>query len=444
MKTSLPGRRGTSALLAGVLIASGGLAACGSSSSSGGKASLTWYINPDVGNTDASKGGQASLAKVCSAASGGKYDIKVQLLPNSASDQRIQLLRRLIANDSTMDLMSMDPAFVTEFASAKLLAPVPQDKYADFKADRVPSAIKGATFDGKLIAAPFWANTQLLWYRKSVAQKAGLNLSPTSSVTWQQVIAAAKSQKKQIGVQAKLYEGYAVWINALVAGGGGSLIKNPSATADSTQLGIDTPAGKDAASIISQIAKSGLGGPAMGSSDETAALDLFGSGQAGFLVNWPYTYAALTGKDGALAKNASDIGATVYPRTIAGHTAAPPFGGIDLAVGKSSKHSAIAYEAATCITNAKNQASYMAASGNPASRQSAFTDPAVLKAFPNGIAATILKSLGTATPRPLSPYWGDVSTGLQQQFSPPSAVTTQTPSKAQTFIANVLKGKALL
>ncbi len=435
MNTPLPRRRGMALALAGAMVASVGLAACGSSNEGGAKTSLTWYINPDVGNTDPTKGGQASLALECSKASGGKYDIKVQLLPNSASDQRIQLLRRLVANDSSMDLMSMDPAFVTEFASADLLAPVPKDMYDNFKADRVDSALKGATFDDKLIAVPFWANTQLLWYSKKVAKAAGLDM--TKPVTWAQVIAAAKKEKKKIGVQAKLYEGYSVWINALIAGGGGSIIKDPAATAEKVVLGINSPAGKDAAKIISTIANTGLGGPAMGSSDETAALDLFQSKAAAFLVNWPYTYAALTG-------DKSDVGAVVYPRTVADKVAAPPFGGIDLAVGKSSKNPKVAYEAAACITNEKNQASYMAKAGNPASRKGAFKDAAVVKAFPNGIAQTILESLGTATPRPLSPYWGDISTGLQQQFSPPSSVDQKTPAQAQTFIGNVLKGKALL
>lgn len=434
MNTPLPRRRGIALGLAGAMVASVGLAACGSS---GAKTSLTWYINPDVGNTDPSKGGQASLALECSRASGGKYDIKVQLLPNSASDQRIQLLRRLVANDDSMDLMSMDPAFVTEFASADLLAPVPKDMYDDFKSDRVTSAIEGATFKKELIAVPFWANTQLLWYSKKVAKSAGLKIDKDNPVTWDQVIDAAKKEEKKIGVQAKLYEGYAVWINALIAGGGGSIIADPAATAKNVKLGIDSPAGKDAARIISTIAKSGLGGPAMGSSDETAALDLFQSKSAAFLVNWPYTYAALTG-------DKSDVGAAVYPRTNAGTVAAPPFGGIDLAVGKSSKNPKVAYEAAACITNEKNQASYMAKAGNPASRKAAFKDPAVVKAFPGDIAPTILKSLETATPRPLSPYWGDISTGLQQQFSPPSSVTMKTPAQAQTFIGNVLKGKALL
>lgn len=420
-------------------MATTGLAACGGSSSSGsGPKQLTWYINPDVGNANPSPklGGQAWLAKDCSDASGGKYKIKVQLLPNSASDQRIQLLRRLAGGDKTMDLMSVDPAFVSEFAAAGYFAPVPQNMVKEFKADRVQSSIDASTYDGKLMSVPFWSNTQLLWYKKSVAKKAGLDM--TKPITWDQLIKGAQKTKMQIGVQAKLYEGYAVWINALVAGAGGKIVKNPNATYENIKLGLDSAAGRDAARIIHEVSSTGVGGPAMGSSTETESLNLFGSPKGGFLVNWPYTYAAYAGKD------KKDVAATMYPRTVAGENAAPPYGGIQLAVGKGSQHADLAYQAAACISNTKHQAYYMAKSGNPASRKGAYQDKAVQKAFPNGIAEEIRKSLDVAAARPLTPYWGDISTALQQKFSPPSSVSQQTPAKTQAFILKVLNGKALL
>jgi multiple sugar transport system substrate-binding protein len=68
----------------------------------------------------------------------------------------------------------------------------------------------------------------------------------------------------------------------------------------------------------------------------------------------------------------------------------------------------------------------------------------VLKAFPDGIAATILKSLQQAAPRPQSQYYGDLSTALQKSFSPPQSVSSSTPAKAQKFILQVLKGEKLL
>lgn len=418
------------------LVGSAGIAAC--SSASGGTPNLTWYINPDGGGSDPTKGGQAQLAKECTAASGGKYTITIQQLPNSASDQRIQLLRRLAAGDASMDLMSMDPVFVAEFAEAGYLAPVPQSMQAEFTQDRVQSAIDASKWQGKLVAVPFWANTQLLWYRKSVAAKAGLDMS--KPVTWDQVIAAAQKTNTKIGVQSSLYEGYMVWINALISGAGGKIVQNPGARYDELKLGLDSQAGRDAAKIIQQVASTGVGGPAMGSSTETEALNLFQSTTtSGFLVNWPYTYAALTT---AKVPFLNDIGWAMYPQTVAGQQSRPPFGGIEIGVGAKSSHQDLAYQAAACITSQKNQTTYMLGTGNPASRKAVFEEADVKKAFP--MANLIQDSLQQAAPRPQSQYYGDISSGIQQQFSPPGSVNQQTPAKAQEFILKVLNGKALL
>src|SRR5580765_5864069 len=106
--------------LAAVSLAAGVLTACGSS---GGVPTLTWYINPD-------NGGQAAVAKNCSTS---KYKIAVQVLPQDATQQRVQLARRLAAHDPEIDLMSLDPPFTAEFADAGFLAEVPQDAKAQLE-----------------------------------------------------------------------------------------------------------------------------------------------------------------------------------------------------------------------------------------------------------------------------------------------------------------------
>ena len=198
----MPTQRTRAAVVGVALIstlATGSLAACSSSDTGSGR-TLTWYINPDGGGADPTKKGQAQIAKECTDASGGRYTIRVQLLPNSASDQRQQLLRRLAAKDSGTDMMSMDPVFVAEFAQAGFLDPVPQGDADGFTRNAVKPSVEASTWKGRLVAAPMWANTQLLWYRKSVAKAAGLDLN--QPVTWEQLIQAAKSQQKTIGVQA--------------------------------------------------------------------------------------------------------------------------------------------------------------------------------------------------------------------------------------------------
>lgn len=440
MRKSTPRSRSVAVGLAAAMVATVGLTGCSGSTSSSGTPTLTWFINPDGGGADPTKGGQAQLAKECSDASGGKYTIQIEQLPNSATDQRTQLLRRLAAGDTGMDLMSVDPVYVAEFAEAGYLAPVPESMKSEFTNDRVQSAITAATWKGKLVAVPFWANTQLLWYRKSVAEKAGLDMS--KPVTWDQVIAAAQKTNTKVGVQAKLYEGYTVWINALVESAGGKIIQNPGATYDNLKMGLDSDAGRKAAAIIAKVSSTGVGGPAMGSSSETEALNLFqANSSSGFMLNWPYVYAAL---QSSKVKWIDDVAATQYPQAVAGKTAKAPFGGIDISVGAKSLHTDLAYQAAQCITSTKHQIEYMVGTGNPASSKAAFDDPSVQKAFPNGIAAKIRTSLEAAAPRPQTQYYGDVSTGLQQKFSPPDAVDEQTPAGAQKFILDVLKGDALL
>ena len=334
--------------------------------------------------------------------------------------------------------MSLDPVFVAEFAQAGFLGDIPASDDAQFTDNIVAPAVQASTWQGKLVAAPFWANTQLLWYRKSVAAKAGLDMS--KPVTWDEVIAAAKKTGTTVGVQADQYEGYTVWINALVASAGGQILENPGASANDTKLGLDSAAGRTAAKIIAEVAAQGVGGPALSTEEETQALDQFQEpGASGFLVNWPYTWAAL---GSANFRDISDVGWTQYPQAVAGTTSHPPFGGIEIGISKYSKNQQFALDATKCITSEKSQTEYMVNSGNPAANKDSYNDPAVQKLFP--MAALIRSSLDVAAPRPQSQFYGDLSGALQKSFSPPSNVNQGTPAAAQKFILQVIKGEKLL
>lgn len=416
-----------------------GLAACGGGDDgSGGATQLTWYINPDGGGSDPAGGGQAQLAKECTDASKGKYDISIQMLPNDATDQRQQLLRRLASGDTGVDIMSIDPVFVAEFAEAGYLAPVPEDQQKTFTEDVVEPAVKNAMWKDEMVAAPFWANTQLLWYRKSIAKKAGLDME--KPVTWDQLIQAAKKTDTNIGVQASPYEGYVAWINALVEGGGGHIVENPEADGEDLEFGLESPGGKKAAKVIQDLSEAGVGGPAMGSTTETTALDMFQNENAGFMLNWPYVYAALKGAD---VEWMDDLAWARYPETVEGEQSKPPLGGIEMGVSDSSEHPDEAWDAVECLTSQKSQTAYMLGTGNPAARKAVYDDPAVKKEFP--MAQDIRYSLDTSAPRPLTQYYGDVSAGLQEEYSPPGSVDPDTtPKQATKLLEDVLKGDALL
>lgn len=412
------------------------LAACAGSGS--GTPVLTWYINPD-------DGGQATIAQECTEAAEGRYTIETSVLPRDASAQREQLARRLAAKDSSIDIMSLDPPFIPEMAEPGFLAPVPDDVAQRVTENVVAGALAGATWGDELVTVPFWANTQLLWYRKSVAEAAGLDPA-TTAVTWDQIITAARDQDKYLSVQGTKAESLTVWINALIASAGGTIIENPEAPADEVTLGLDSPAGEAAATIIGTIGKEGLGGPALPTEDEGVSLSIFQGDQGSFMVNWPFVWSATKAgvEDGTFDQALlDDIGWALYPQVTEDQPTAPPYGGINLGIGAYSKHVDLAYEAAECIVTPEHQAQYFATNGNPPSNTEAYDDPAVTEAFP--MADVIRESLELAVPRPQTPYYNEVSTGLQQTWHPPSAVTPEvTPTESSDLITAVLRGEQLL
>ncbi|MEQ3549951.1 extracellular solute-binding protein [Pseudonocardia nematodicida] len=425
-------RRGLAAGAAAVALAA--LAGCGGAPA--GPPVLNWYTNPD-------DGGQAAIAARCTEASGGQYRIATSVLPRQSGEQRQQLIRRLAANDSSIDIMSIDPPYIPEFAEAGFLAPVPPEVGQRTTEGVVNSAVEGASWNGELVTVPFWANTQLLWYRQSMAEAAGLDM--TGPVTWDQLIEAAQAQDSTIAVQGTRAESLTVWLNALVESGGGEIITDPSpGNPEGVQLGLDTPAAEKAAEIMRDA--SAVGGPGFSTSSEDENSNAFQGGNAMFQMNWPFVWGKAKGgvEDGSVEQSIlDDFGWAVYPQVDAADPAAPPYGGINLGIGAFSPNVDLAYAAAECIVSEENQKDYFLTNGNPAAKESVFTDPEVLEEFP--MAPVIEQSLQQAKPRPQTPYYSEVSESIQRNYHPTAGIDPPTvgPATAELIRAVLAKEELL-
>src|SRR5215212_1752091 len=411
--------------MAAIATAAGVLTACGGG---GGKTTLVWYINPDAG-------GQAKIAETCST---DDYTITTQTLPQDANQQRVQLARRLEAHDTGIDLMSIDPPYTAEFANGGLLAPIPQDEQQTLEQQSFKGATDAATWNGQLVVYPFWSNTQVLWYRKSFVDKAGLDMS--QPVTWDQIIQAAADNGGTVAVQANKYEGYVVWINALVSGAGGTLITNASKGVDA-DVSINSKAGEDAAQVIADLANSKAAPADLSIAQEGQAGATFGTPQGAFMVNWTYIWHNYDETQPEVAK---DIGYAMYPETVEGKTSRPPYGGIGIGVSSYSNHIEEATEAAACLVEPKQQATNAALTGNMPSSPAGYQDERIQKLFPPDLIKLFEDSVNAAAPRTVTPYWSDISGAIQSTWHPPADVNSSTPGDSATFIEDVLTGKKLL
>ena len=421
-----PGGRRIAGSIATLALASSLLAACGGD---GGKPELVWYINPD-------SGGQAAIAEDCST---DDYTITTQVLPQDASQQRIQLSRRLAAEDPEIDLMSLDPPFTAEFADAGFLAPVPQETLQQLEEQGTfQGALDAATWNDELVVFPFWSNTQVLWYRKSFVEKAGIDMS--QPVTWDQIIDVASENDGEIGVQANKYEGYVVWINALIESAGGHILEGAEKGVDA-DLTIQEEPGQVAAGIIEKLASSSAAPSDLSVSNEGTAGSTFGSDQGSFLVNWTYIFHNY---DETAPDVADDIGYTRYPQAVEGEESRPPYGGIGIGVSEYSDDKELALEAAACLVEPEQQGKNAEMTGNMPASTAGYEYPALQEIYPADLLQLFQDSVNAAAPRTVTPYWSDVSSSIQSTWHPPASVDGDTPESSEGFIEEILKGGKLL
>ncbi|MCY1137010.1 extracellular solute-binding protein [Actinoplanes sp. Pm04-4] len=411
------------------------LAGCGGDD---GSNTLTYYI------ADAA---QEDVATRCSAESGGAYAFNIQRLPNTAAGGREQLLRRLAAEDRSMDIVSVDPPFMAEFANAGFLRAFTDAERQEFSDGILDGPLKQSTFRDTLYSAPLYGNTQLLWYRKSVLQKAGVDPS-AGPVTWDQLIKGATQAGVTVAAQGRRNESLMVWVNALVSSAGGSILQAGSENLPANEVkgGLNTPAGAEAARIMHELAVSPAAPAGFSTAGEEDSRAAFQAGTGGFMVNWPYVWAAFDSaiEEGTLPANfKDDVGWAAYPRVETGTESASPSGGLGLSISSFSRKQDLAVQAIRCLANEQSQKDFMKTAGNPAALASVFDDPEIREMFP--MADEIRTGLDAATPRPVSPYYGDVTGSIQTAFHPPDSLSPgSTPREANDLLEDVLSNKRLI
>jgi trehalose/maltose transport system substrate-binding protein len=400
-------------------------AACGSgSSTTKGPVTLNWYIFPEF------SGAFVKSAQQCSAHSGGAYKIQIQNLPNAADGQRQQMVRRLAADDPSMDILGLDVTWTPEFAEAGWITPWPANVARQIVHGTLKTMVDTATWNGRLYSAPFNTNTQLLWYRK--------DLVPHPPKTWKQMITMAEALAKQgkphyIEIQGAQYEGYTVWFNTLVNSAGGQILS------DNGQKVLLGPPAVRALDVIHTLAHSPAADPSLASQMEDQNRLQFEAGRAAFELNYPYFYPSAKADVPDIFKN---MRWTTYPTVKPGEPAHVTIGGINLAVGAFSKHKAQAFAAIECLRNPQNEIRNAVLGGLPPVLEAIYSQPAFQKAYPMWKA--IFDTLKTASVRPKTPAYQSVSLQISYTLSPPSGVSAGVLGTLRSRLGDAINSRGLV
>jgi multiple sugar transport system substrate-binding protein len=413
------------AALLAALAAAPLLAGCGTGDRD---VTLHWYVGQE------SSGAYRAAAQHCTDSSNGRYRIALEPLPRSSDAQREQLVRRLAARDRTVDLIGLDVVWTAEFAEAGWLRPWTGELARQVSAGVLAGPLATAGYRGRLWAAPFTSNTQLLWYRKSRTTQV-----PT---TWDEVITQAEALpagENEVAVQGGRYEGYTVWVTSLLASAGTSLVTDADQP-DRARADLADGPSRTALGVIRRLARSAVADPGLSVAAEAETRQAMLSGTAAFSLNYTALYAeARAEAPGLLA----DLGWARYPAVVAGRPSRPPLGGINLGVGMFSPHPTQAFDAAACVRSAVNQRLVVITGGLPPTIAAVYDDPAVVRQLPFG--PLLRQSIAAAVPRPATPAYSDVSLAVQLVLHPPASVDPDRDvPRLRRTIDDALASKALL
>jgi multiple sugar transport system substrate-binding protein len=338
-------------------------------------------------------------------------------------------VRRLAAQDSSIDLISMDVVWTAEFAGAKWIVPWPRAIAAKAAQGVVPALLATGRYKGRMYAGPLDAATQLLWYRK--------DLVPKPPTTWSEMIQMTRSLpagQRAIEVQAAKYEGLTVWFNSLLASAGGRIVTK------SGKVSLARQPTQQAMQVMHDVAQAPGADPSISNNLEDDGRLAFQAGRAAFMVNYPFVDPAIKAGNPAVYKN---MGVALWPRVDPNQPAHVTLGGFNLGVGAFSNHKSVDFQAAQCLQQPAQQITYAKGDGLAPITESLYQDPRVRKAFP--YADLLLHTLQEGSTRPVTPAYNDVSLAVQDTLHPPGSINPRSDvSTLRSRVDDALNSRGLL
>ncbi|MCW2809797.1 MAG: Multiple sugar transport system substrate-binding protein [Friedmanniella sp.] len=354
-------------------------------------------------------------------------------LPDSADQQRQQMIQNTQIKNPQMGVLSVDVVWTAEFAAKGYVEALPADQ---FPTDTfLKATTDSATYFNKLYAYPSTSDGGLLYYRKDLLDKYSLK-PPTTfdemKAACQKIKAGENDSKLEcFAGQYNKYEGLTVNFAEAVNGAGGVIV------GDDGKPNVATPEATKGLQTLADWFKDGTIPKGAITWQEEQGRQAFQNGTLIFHRNWGYVYNLANKTDGS-SKIAGKFDVAPLPG-ISGSTGVSSLGGHNYALAKNAENKGTAIDFIKFMSSPEVQKSNTLATSNSPTIASLYTDPELVKKFP--FMPIQLKSIETAKPRPKAVEYGDVTLAIQdaaygalQGQTAPDAALQSLQTKLQSLI----------
>jgi multiple sugar transport system substrate-binding protein len=391
-----------------------GATGCGGGEQGGGPTEVYFTGPPDsTGTTD-------KLIKEFNDKNKGKYKVIFQQ-GNADTGQRLDKLRtQFQAGGENIDVILGDVIWTAELAESGWISDL-SDRFPESNQQQfLPGSVEAITFNGKPYGMPWFTDTGLLYYRKDLLNKSGFNGPPK---TWDELKQMTRKVRRDSDIKfGFLFQGAKSEAGVcdgceFIWGHGGNVL-DPS---DPTKVLVDSPQAIEGLETERSMITDGISPEAVTVYEETETEGEFLRGDAVFLRNWPYVYS-LIGTSAYPKLKTHQVGVSELP-SADGKPGNGTVGDQPLYISTSSKYPDAAWKFIEFLS-ATEQQRFRAVEGSFLPTRSALYDDPEIQALQH------------TRPRPVSPYYSDMSLEMQEQFNA-SLKGDTTPGEA----ARTLKGE---
>ncbi|WP_432074952.1 ABC transporter substrate-binding protein [Streptomyces wuyuanensis] len=330
--------------------------------------------------------------------------VRVIELSDSPDEQRRRMIQNAELKSPEFSVLNLDLVWTAEFAGHRWIDELPKAKFD--AATYLEPTLEGASYRGRLYAAPWTSDGGLLYFRSDLLRKA--NAEPPS--TWAQmddtckkVLALPEGEGMSCySGQFEKYEGLTVNFAEMVESAGGSVVDGKGAPT------VDSAEALEGLEFFTNAYRSGLIPKKAITFKEEEGRQAFQKGELVFHRQWPYQWSLANAEDGS-SKVAGKF--SVAPLPGLDGPGVSSLGGHNLAVSSFARNKATALDFVTFMTDERMQRENLLLGSNAPTAAALYEDEELIAKYP--YLPVLKQSILSAVPRPRVVRYGDATAAIQ-------------------------------
>ncbi|MDX6381256.1 MAG: trehalose/maltose transport system substrate-binding protein, partial [Rubrobacteraceae bacterium] len=345
----------------------------------------------------------------------GQYTANYREMPTDTGQYFDQLRTEFQAGGGNIDLIGGDVIWPAQFAAVGYILDL-SDRFTEAERQSfLPGPVESNTYEGKVYGVPWYTDVGLLYYRKDLLEQSGFSEPPA---TWDELkeqalrIVQNSGTKNGFIFQGANYEGGVVNGLEYVYSHGGTVLDEN----DKNKVVIGSPEAAAGLQTERSMVAEGLAPESVTTFTETESEALFLRGESVFLRTWPQLYSKASDSEQSTIEQAQ-VGVAPLPAGEGGRSAGG-LGGWNFFINAASDPQTqdAAYEFIRFATSPEQQRFYALEGSRLPTLQELYQDQEVLDAVPV-IKLAGEQALRDARPRPVSPFYSDMSLEMAKQFN---------------------------